>query len=97
MQVCFRFRLRKQLAEVMGPVNRWFCAQAYGREVDDPETLWVHFIRNGGAEDFAFRFDQAMGPHNRWFCSEFHGHDIHDPEILWNYYMNACAPRSVKP
>ncbi|CAA9409776.1 MAG: hypothetical protein AVDCRST_MAG64-2240 [uncultured Phycisphaerae bacterium] len=86
------FRLRKQLAEAFGPVNRWFCAQAYGRPVDDPETLLVYFIRSGGAADFAARFDAAMGPLNRWYCSEFHGRDIRDPEILWNYYMNCGAP-----
>ena len=81
------FRIRKQLAEVVGPENRLYCSQAYGYRIDDPETLLIYFIRSGGAADFALRFEQAMGPMNRWYCSEFYGRDIQDPEILWDYYM----------
>ena len=80
-------RLRLQLAEVLGPDNRWYCSQARGRAVDDPEELLIYFIRSGGAADFAHRFVQAMGPLNRWYCSEHFGREIRDPEILWNYYM----------
>lgn len=82
------FRLRTQLAEAFGPVNRWFCSQAYGRPIDDPETLLVHFIKSGGAADFARRYEQAMSAENRWYCSEFYGRDIRDPETLWDYYAN---------
>lgn len=81
-------RLRLQLTEAFGPDNRWFCSQAYGQPIDDPDLLITYFIRSGGAEDFAFRFEQAMGSLNRWYCSEFYGREISDPEILWNYYMN---------
>jgi hypothetical protein len=81
-----------QLAEAFGPVNRWYCAQAHGRPVDDPETLLVHFIRAGGAADFAARYDEAMGPLNRWYCSEFYGREVRDPETLWDYYMQSRQP-----
>src|SRR5688572_3381183 len=83
------FRLRKQLDEAFGPVNRWYCAQAYGRPVNEPELLLIYFIKSGGAADFASRYAEAMGPLNRWYCSEFHGRDIGDPETLWNYYMRS--------
>ncbi len=81
------FRARMQLEEANGLVNRWFCSKAHGRKIDDPEMLLIHFIRYGGATDFARRFDQAMSPVNRWYCSEFHRRDVRDPQTLWNYYM----------
>lgn len=86
------FRVRKQLAEAFGPVNRWYCSQAYGRPVDDLETLLIYFIKSGGAADFGARYARAMGPQNRWYCSEFHGRDVSDPETLWNYYVAAGRP-----
>jgi len=79
-------RVQLQLAEAMGSTNRWFCSQACGREIDNPELLLAYFIKNGGATDFARRFDAAMGQLNRWYCSEFYGCDIRDPEVLWDYY-----------
>jgi hypothetical protein len=82
------FRLRVQLAEALGCVNRWYCSQAHGRTIDDPETLVVHFIRSGGAADFARRFAEAMGAQNRWYCSEFHRRDVREAEVLWDYYAN---------
>jgi hypothetical protein len=81
------FRVRAQLAEVFGPVNRWYCSQAHGRPVEDEEALLVYFVRSGGAKDFADRFDEAMSALNRWYCSERHRRDVREPEILWNYYM----------
>ena len=81
------FRTRAQLAEVFGPVNRWYCSQAHGRPVQEEETLLVYFIKRGGARDFALRYDEAMSPLNRWYCSEFHGRDVREPEALWTYYM----------
>jgi hypothetical protein len=92
-------RTRKQLAEAFGPVNRWYCSQAHGRPIDDPETLLAHFIKSGGAADFAERYDHATGPLNRWFCSEFHGRDVRDVEMLWNYYMKyrLAAAGSASP
>jgi len=83
------------LAEAHGPVNRWFCSQAFGYEVRDPELLLIYFIKSGGAADFANRFNEAMGPLNRWYCSEFHGREISDPQTLWNYYME-CGPCAGK-
>jgi hypothetical protein len=86
------FRTRVQLAEALGPVNRWFCSQAYGYAVQDPELLLKYYIKSGGAADFALRFDEAMSSQNRWFCSECHRREIHDPEALWNYYMSCGQP-----
>jgi hypothetical protein len=87
------------LAEAFGPVNRWYCSQAYGRPVDNPELLLTYFIKSGGAADFAVRYGEAMGPLNRWYCSEFHGRDIRGPETLWNYYLNSGVrgPRAGDP
>jgi hypothetical protein len=85
------FRVRKQLAEALGPVNRWYCSQAHRRPIDDPETLLAYFIRSGGAYDFAERFDDAMGPVNRWYCSQFYQREVRDPEVLWNYYTQRCS------
>ena len=85
------FRLRKQLDEAFGPVNRWYCSKAHGRPVDDPNLLLTHFIKSGGAADFAARYDAAMAPLNRWYCSEFHRREVRDPETLWNYYMSVLA------
>lgn len=94
------FRLRMQLAEILGPDNRWFCAQFYNRRVDDPDTLAEHFCKNGGAADFARRFNEAMGKDNRWFCSEHYGREITDPVVLWRYYMtyrNARTRPAYRP
>jgi hypothetical protein len=77
-----------QMAEALGQVNRWYCSQAHGKPVEDPELLMSYFIRSGGAADFAARFDAAMSDLNRWYCSEFHNHPVSDPELLWDYYMN---------
>jgi hypothetical protein len=82
------FRTRVQLAEVLGTDNRWFCSQFYAREITDPETLMRYFIEQGGAADFARRFDEAMGELNRWYCSEHHRKPIGDPATLWKYYMS---------
>lgn len=76
-----------QIAEAFGPLNRWFCSESYGRKIDDGELLLRYYIRSGGAESFAKRYDEAMGLMNRWYCSEFYRRDIRDPQILWDYYM----------
>jgi len=91
------FRVRVQVAEALGCVNRWYCSQAHGRPIEDPETLLMYFIRSGGAHDFARRFEEAMGATNRWFCSEFYRRDIRDPQILWDYYMQYGLPGGQKP
>jgi hypothetical protein len=82
------FRVELQIAEALGEKNRWFCSQAYGRKIEDQDTLLAYFIRNGGAADFKKRYDQAMGEDNRWYCSEFYGREIQDPQILWEYYID---------
>ena len=88
-------RVRIQLAEALGPVNRWYCSQACGRAVQDPDLLLSYFVKSGGAKDFADRFNEAMGPLNRWYCSEFYQREIRDPEILWNYYVNYGRAQSA--
>jgi hypothetical protein len=85
------FRLRLQLAEALGPVNRWYCSQAHGRPISDPELLIRYFVKSGGAWNFAMRYEQAMSPLNRWYCSEFYRRDIRDPQILWDYYTKFGA------
>jgi hypothetical protein len=89
------YRVRLQLAEAFGPLNRWFCSEAYGREIDDEELLLIYYIKSGGAENFAKRYDQALGHLNRWYCSEFYRRDIGDPQVLWDYYMNHAPPGAV--
>lgn len=81
-----RCRVRLQLAEAFGPLNRWYCSQAYGQEIHDAELLIKYYIKSGGAVDFAKRYEQAMSPVNRWYCSQFYGRDIRDPQLLWEYY-----------
>ncbi|HVT90300.1 MAG TPA: hypothetical protein VHD56_15720 [Tepidisphaeraceae bacterium] len=90
------FRVRLQLAEALGQTNRWYCSQYHGRKIDDPETLLAYFIKNGGARDFAERYNQAMGAENRWYCSEFYQKEIRDPETLWNYFTTHFQSRQNK-
>jgi hypothetical protein len=45
--------LAAQMHEALGPVNKWYCSQHYGREITDPETLVRYYIKNGGARHFA--------------------------------------------
>jgi hypothetical protein len=91
------FRVRLQLAEAFGPMNRWFCAEFYGREIVDREMLLRYYIRSGGAADFASRYDEAIGALNRWYCSEFYGRDIRDPETLWEYYVQDDSDPAKRP
>ena len=86
-------RTRLQLVEALGPVNRWYCSQAYGFPVENADRLWTYFIKSGGAEDFSDRYEEAMGAVNRWYCSEYYGREIGDPEILWHYYNDSREPR----
>jgi len=49
----------KQLEEALGPVNRWFCSQHYGREVTEPDLLVEYYIRHGGAEHFRHKYGRS--------------------------------------
>jgi hypothetical protein len=89
-------RARMQVAEALGSDNRWFCSQACGREIDDPDALVTYFVRSGGAEDFDRRFAEAMGHLNRWYCCQFYGYEVHDPEALWKYYMEYRSAGAVR-
>ena len=44
--------LEEQRREALGPVNKWYCSQAYGFEVTDPDTLLAWYIKHGGAKAF---------------------------------------------
>lgn len=88
------FRIRLQLAEAFGPVNRWYCSRAYGRQIDDKETLLRYYITSGGAANFAGRYEEATGGLNRWYCSEFHRCEVRDPQLLWDYFMEHFADRA---
>ena len=89
-----RYRCQIQFAEAFGATNRWFCSEFHHKKIDDKDLLLEYYIKSGGAEDFANRFNEAMGMENRWYCSEFYGREIRDPEILWEYYIeHATADR----
>ena len=49
-----------QLAEALGPENRWFCSEFHGREITDPDVLLSYYIKHGGAEGFAKRKGQMI-------------------------------------
>jgi hypothetical protein len=85
-------RVRMQLAEALGPVNRWYCSQKCGREVINPDELLTYFVRSGGAEDFAARYVAAMSADNRWYCSQYYKRDVCDPQTLWDYYISCGQP-----
>lgn len=90
------FRVRTQLAEALGPVNRWYCSMYYDRMIDDPELLIQYFIKSGGARNFALRFQEAMSPLNRYFCSQRHGREISDPKTLWDHYINFAETKPAQ-
>jgi hypothetical protein len=76
-----------QLAEALGPDNKFFCSCYFCREVTDADTLLMYFVRSGGAADFARRWNQAMSDDNRWFCSMYYNQPVRDERTLWIYYM----------
>ena len=88
-------RVELQLAEALGPLNRWFCSEKHGRAVNDEELLLIYYIRSGGAADFARRYDHAMSTLNRWYCSEFYRREIRDPKMLWDYYMQYAPTGAI--
>ena len=51
-----------QLREAMGPVNKWYCAQHYGREIIEPETLLRYYIYHGGTWRFAQEHAAQVAP-----------------------------------
>lgn len=44
--------MKQQLVEADSDVNRYFFAEAHGREAESFEELLFHYIHNGGAENF---------------------------------------------
>jgi hypothetical protein len=45
-------QLACQVREALDPVNRWYCSQFFGYEVNDPEILLAYYIKHGGAEHY---------------------------------------------
>ena len=52
MTLCLADYLQKQRQEALGAVNKWYCSQFYGYEVNDPEALLKYYIKHGGAHHF---------------------------------------------
>lgn len=44
--------LQAQLKEALGSVNKWYCSQHYGYEVNNPEVLLAYYIKHGGATHY---------------------------------------------
>jgi hypothetical protein len=89
-------RAQLQRAEMLGHDNKWYCAEYYGRMIENEDVLAEYYIRTGGAIDFDRRFIEAMSLENRYYCSQFYGRDIRDPVILWEYYMtHAIFPVAI--
>ena len=80
-------RLHMQFKEVIGADNAWFCSQCYNKPVDDIELLWRYFVEQGGALDFARRWNEAMSDVNRYYAAKFYGKEITDEQVLWEYYV----------
>jgi hypothetical protein len=77
-----------QIAEARSDFNRYHCCNFHRRDITDPNELLAYFIKHGGAESFAKKFEEAMSDDNKWYCSEFYDKDIRDAETLWNYYLD---------
>ncbi len=43
-----------QVGEILGPVNMWLAGEKLGR-LPTPDEAALHYVENGGAEDFAHR------------------------------------------
>ena len=56
--------VRGQLAEALGPDNRWYCSQYYGFDVQNPNKLLEYYIKHGGAADFRRRRDERHDRRN---------------------------------
>jgi hypothetical protein len=58
--------LEQQKQEALGPVNKWYCSQHYGFEINDPETLLAYYIKHGGAWHFrqSHRFETEESASN---------------------------------
>jgi hypothetical protein len=52
MSICLSEYLDQQRREALGPVNKWYCSQYHGYEINDPETLIKYYIKHGGATHF---------------------------------------------
>ncbi len=53
--------LGKQMQEALGSVNKWYCSQYYGYEVNDPETLLAYYIKHGGAVHYREQHQSPPG------------------------------------
>ena len=53
--------LAAQVREALGPVNKWYCSQCYGREITDPEMLLRYYITHNGGSHIAPTYANAKG------------------------------------
>ena len=51
--------LEIQRGEMLGALNKYYARQKLGREPTESEAI-MHYIKNGGAEDFFARFGHLI-------------------------------------
>jgi hypothetical protein len=47
--------VKAEVAEALGPDNKWYCSEHFGREITNPEILICYYIKHGGPEQFRKR------------------------------------------
>lgn len=52
---------RHQVAEALGPDNRWFAGEYFGRQATDRECV-LYYIGHGGAEGHRLRMEDNPPP-----------------------------------
>ena len=57
--------MHQQRQEALGPVNKWYCSQYFGYEVNNPELLLAYYIKHGGALNFRRDHIIESGPEIR--------------------------------
>jgi hypothetical protein len=53
--------LNLQIEEALSPTNRWYASEKAGREINDPEYLFRHYVKSGGACNFAKKHSIKRG------------------------------------
>ena len=62
--------LNQQRQEALGSVNKWYCSQHHGYEVNDPEVLLAYYIKHGGAQAFRREHIIESRPENQSACRQ---------------------------
>ena len=58
--------LRGQLQEASRPEIKWYCSQYYCYEVTDPKILLEYYIKHGGTQYFAQRYQGQLEACGAW-------------------------------